>query len=99
MSNLFRRLRKLEEHLTDPSGLVPHSQRWLEYWDREIFNFMTAPDGTRPAVLFPLEAFSAVMKYVPSPTGPPPSGPSLSGSPGRKADSASPYPTSNPRTS
>jgi len=27
--------RNLEALSTDPSGLVPHSQKWLEYWDRQ----------------------------------------------------------------
>ena len=67
MTNLQRRLRKLEEHLTDPSGLVPHSQRWLEYWDRQIFNFMTDPEGRRPAILCTVEAFRAVMDYSNNP--------------------------------
>ncbi len=49
--------------MTDPSGLVP-SQKWLANWDREIFNYMTASDGTRPAVLFPLDTFRAVMKHM-----------------------------------
>jgi len=67
MTHFQRRLKKLEERSTDPSGLVPHSQKWLAYWDREIFNFMTAPDGTRPAVLFPIDAFRAVMQYMSNP--------------------------------
>jgi hypothetical protein len=41
MSNLRRRLRKLEARLTDSSGLIPNSQAWLDYWlpkvDRIIF--------------------------------------------------------------
>jgi hypothetical protein len=32
MSNLRRRLRKLESRLTDSSGLIPNSQAWLNYW-------------------------------------------------------------------
>jgi hypothetical protein len=40
MTNLQKRIRKLEAHKTDASGLAPHSQRWLEYWDRQIFNYM-----------------------------------------------------------
>ena len=34
MSNLLRRLQKLEARLTDRSGLVPNAQGWLEYWLR-----------------------------------------------------------------
>ena len=32
MSRLERRLRKLEARLTDCSGLIPHTQEWLDYW-------------------------------------------------------------------
>ena len=32
MSNLQRRLKKLEALLTDDAGLVPHSPQWLAYW-------------------------------------------------------------------
>lgn len=67
MTRLQQRLRKLEFSLTDPSGLVPHTRKWLGYWDRQIYEYMIAPDGTRPAVLFPLEAVRAVMKYMTDP--------------------------------
>jgi hypothetical protein len=32
MTNLERRLRKLEAVLTDHTGLVPHTKSWLDYW-------------------------------------------------------------------
>ena len=67
MTNLERRLKKIEAYMTDTSGLVPHSRRWLEYWDRQIFNYMTDPDGRRPAVLFSIEAFRAVLKFTSDP--------------------------------
>jgi hypothetical protein len=67
MTNLQKRIRKLEAHKTDASGLVPHSQRWLEYWDQQIFNFMQDPEHRRPAVLFPIDAFRAVMKFTSDP--------------------------------
>jgi hypothetical protein len=66
MKHLERRLRNLEARGIDPSGLVPHSQRWLEYWDRQIFGYMTNPEHREP-VHFPLEAFRAVMRYVNEP--------------------------------
>lgn len=44
MTNLQRRLRKLEACLTDPSGLVPHTQKLLEYWDRQFNLFLTGQD-------------------------------------------------------
>lgn len=67
MTNLQRRLTKLEALLTDPSGLVPQSQRWLEYWDRQIYDYAIDPEGRRPAVLFPLEAVRAVLQHADNP--------------------------------
>jgi hypothetical protein len=67
MTNLQRRIGKLESFMTDASGLVPHSQRWLEYWDRQIFQFMQDAEHRRPAVLFPIGAFRAVMKFASDP--------------------------------
>ena len=32
MLRLEGRLRKLEARLTDRSGLIPHTQEWLDYW-------------------------------------------------------------------
>jgi hypothetical protein len=63
MTNLQRRLRKLEEILTDPVGLVPHTQRWLEYWDRQFYLYMTGQD--RNAIwLSSIAAYRAVMKFA-----------------------------------
>jgi hypothetical protein len=67
MTNLQRRLKKIEAYMTDTSGLVPHSHRWLAYWDQQIFNYMTDPSGRRPAVHFPIDAFRAVMKFTSDP--------------------------------
>jgi hypothetical protein len=39
----------------------------MNLWDRQIFDFMTAPDGARPAVPFPIDAFRAVMKFMGEP--------------------------------
>lgn len=47
MTNLQRRLKKLEAYLTDPSGRVPHTQKWLEYWDRQFNLFLTGQHPTR----------------------------------------------------
>ena len=67
MTSRERRLRKLELLLTDPSGLVPHTRKWLEYWDRQIYDFMTDPEERWPAILFPLDAYCAVMKHMSDP--------------------------------
>jgi hypothetical protein len=66
-TNLERRLKKLESRLTDPSGLVPHSQRWLSYWDRHVYDYVIDPEHRRPAILFPLEALRAVLKHADNP--------------------------------
>lgn len=49
MSNLLRRLRKLEAQLTDSTRLVPHSPAWLAYWTREVEAVIAdeqRPDGS-----------------------------------------------------
>jgi hypothetical protein len=46
---------------------MPHSQKWLEYWDRQIYNYAMDPEAKKPAVLFPLEAVRAVMQYEDNP--------------------------------
>jgi hypothetical protein len=45
MSRLERRLRKLEAQMTDRSGLVPHSQQWLDYWTARLDNLMNGEPG------------------------------------------------------
>ena len=46
MRNLVRRLQKLEERLTDATGLVPHSEAWFEYWEDKFVSSMDGEDGT-----------------------------------------------------
>ncbi|MBZ5625194.1 MAG: hypothetical protein LAQ69_41810 [Acidobacteriia bacterium] len=65
MTNLQRRLQRLEAHLTDLSGLVPKSQKWLEYWDRQIYDYMTNEQAE--PVRFSVEAVRAVMKFMSDP--------------------------------
>jgi hypothetical protein len=45
MSNLQRRLNKLEALRTDSSGLVPYSPRWFAYWDEQICLNITGGEG------------------------------------------------------
>jgi hypothetical protein len=52
--------------MTDASGLVPHSQAWLEYWDREVYKHMTDA-GFSKGVILTIEAYRAVMKYMSNP--------------------------------
>ena len=41
MKHLQRRLKNLEAVLTDSVGLMPHTRKWLEYWDRQWYAYMT----------------------------------------------------------
>jgi hypothetical protein len=63
VTHLQRRLKKLEGILTDPTGMVPHTPRWLEYWDRQFYLYMTGQD--RHAIwLASIAAYRAVMKLA-----------------------------------
>jgi hypothetical protein len=55
MTNLQRRLRKLERALTDSSGLIPNSPRWLAYWQERIPKILNGEVKER----MPLEAVRA----------------------------------------
>jgi hypothetical protein len=62
-ANLQRRLKKLETVLLDQVGLVPHSQKWIEYWDRQFYLYMSGQD--RNAIRqSTVEEYRAVMKYA-----------------------------------
>ena len=67
MTNLQRRIQKLEAHLLEPSGLVPHTQPWLEFWDLRLYDFATDPERKWPTALFPVEAVRGVMQYSDNP--------------------------------
>jgi hypothetical protein len=60
MSNLLRRLRKLETRLTDNSGLRPNSETWLDYWGRRIDRLLGG-EGQRETGRIPLEAIDALV--------------------------------------
>ena len=53
MSRLHGRLRKLEAAFLDPVGLVPFSQKWIEYWDRQFSTLQLFDDGWRVVRVFP----------------------------------------------
>jgi hypothetical protein len=65
-SRIEKRLQKLEAGLTDASRLPPHSQKWIEYWDRQFYLFITGqdPEAIRHS---PVDAFRAVMEYEDNP--------------------------------
>jgi len=58
MSNLWRRLRKLEAQLTDERGLVPHTPKWLAYWTEWVDKLMR---DENPPGRISIEAFDAVV--------------------------------------
>lgn len=60
MSNLLRRVRKLETRLTDLSGLAPDSEAWLDYWEHRIERLLGG-DAQRETGRIPLEAIDAVV--------------------------------------
>jgi hypothetical protein len=54
ITNLARRLRKLEKQLTDASGLVPHSEAWRDYWKRRLEQYLSEGGG------IPMEAIDEI---------------------------------------
>jgi hypothetical protein len=44
MRGLLGRLKKLEEAFTDGAGLVPQTQKWLLYWDRQYSLYLSGQD-------------------------------------------------------
>jgi len=66
MANLHQRRRKLEAVLLDPVGLVPFSRKWLEYWDRQFYLYMSGQDlnAIRQASV---DEFRTVWKYAETP--------------------------------
>ena len=60
VTNLQRRLKKLESLVNDPSGLVPHSEEWLDYWQRWLDRWSDDP-SFRPRERMPLEAARATI--------------------------------------
>jgi hypothetical protein len=65
MTKLQHRLRKLELHLNDSSGLVPHSQRWMGYWMREMDATIARCDPG-PKRRIPIEAIRAWAQAQPN---------------------------------
>ena len=60
MSNLKRRLLKLEARLTDSSGLVPHSQAWRDYWFPKVDRILSGQEPSTPGCI-PLEVAHAII--------------------------------------
>ena len=64
MTNLQRRLNNVETLLTDPTGFVPHSEKWLDYWDGWLEEW-ASDQGFRPRERMPLEAARAIIARAP----------------------------------
>jgi len=62
MTNLGRRLTKLEALLTDDAGLIPHSPRWLAYWTERIDELESGQDLPNGCKI-PLEAVDAIVNW------------------------------------
>ncbi|HEY1206514.1 MAG: hypothetical protein ABSH46_23880 [Bryobacteraceae bacterium] len=60
MSNLLRRVGKLEARLTDASGLVPRSEHWLAYWGHRIERLLGG-EAHGETGRIPLEAVDALV--------------------------------------
>jgi len=65
MSNLNRRLKKLEELMTDDSGLVPGSARWMAYWTERVDKILAGDDEVKGCQI-PLEVWDAIMQRADS---------------------------------
>ena len=59
MARFERRLRKLEAQLIDRSGLVPHTQQWLDYWFSKLERLAAGEEPGEPGCI-PLEAWDAI---------------------------------------
>jgi hypothetical protein len=61
MSNLQRRLKKLETLVTDGTGLVPGSPCWLAYWTERLDKFIAREDDAKDGKI-PLEVIRAYIQ-------------------------------------
>jgi hypothetical protein len=61
MSNLQRRLKKLEAFLTDDAGLLPGSQKWLACWTERTDKILSGVDEVK-GCLIPLEVVDAILE-------------------------------------
>jgi uncharacterized protein Usg len=64
MTKLQQRMKKLEGFMTDPSGLVPHVKKWLEYWTARIDEILEQENSSHRKII-PIEAVRAWMQAQP----------------------------------
>ena len=67
MSNLHRRLKKLEALLTDDASLVPGSEEWLAYWIERADKILNGEDEVKGCQI-PVEALDAILEARRMPT-------------------------------
>jgi hypothetical protein len=60
MTNLHRRLAKLEVRIIDRLGLVPYSTAWIEYWRLATDRILSGEDN-HPAERIPIEFVDIVL--------------------------------------
>jgi hypothetical protein len=60
MTNLGRRLKRLEAQFTDKSGLIPLSPPWMEYWSDRAARMLDGEDVEEPSRI-PLAFADAVL--------------------------------------
>ena len=65
VSNLNRRLKKLEALMTDEAGLVPHSPQWLAYWTERTDKILNGEEEVM-GCLIPLEVLDAIIEVAES---------------------------------
>jgi hypothetical protein len=70
MTNLQkRRLQKLEAgRIPDESGFIPHSEEWLHYWKRWLWDLY---EGEKPPGKIPLDALRAIGAFAQQESDPP----------------------------
>ncbi len=59
MARFERRLRKLEAQLIDRSGLIPHTQEWMDYWFSKLERISSGKEPGEPGCI-PMEAWDAI---------------------------------------
>jgi len=61
MSNLQRRIKKLEALFTDDAGLVPGSPQWLLHWIQRADKILNGEEDVK-GCLIPLDVVDAILE-------------------------------------
>lgn len=54
MRSIANRVKRLEMRLTDPTGLVPHSEAWFGHWEGILDRYLAGENPAHPGRI-PLE--------------------------------------------